>query len=159
MSQLLSSKEAPSARMRRAPNETSSLAAHRGKTHRKQKFRRKLQNIKLANDDSTRRKLQSSSYETTSNEGKFQRLINELAKDERKSLNNSLAMFGSDSPRIISKKFRWHALSLSSKPDNKTIGKNSGSERGEHIYIYTLRNLFEILLNQTEIRLYLPFSD
>ena len=28
-----------------------------------------------------------------------------------------------------------------------------------YIYIYTQRNIFEILLNQPEIRLYLPFSD
>ena len=31
-------------------------------------------------------------------------------------------------------------------------------ERGNY-YMYTQRNLFEILLNQPEIELYLPFSD
>ena len=33
---------------------------------------------------------------------------------------------------------------------NKALGE---------FFLYTQRNLFEILLNQTEIRLYLPFSD
>ena len=36
---------------------------------------------------------------------------------------------------------------------------NPVSRMSEQVYIYYVRNLFEILLNQTEIRLYLPFSD
>ena len=38
------------------------------------------------------------------------------------------------------------------------FGRNSDNN-WRQIGSYTQRNLFEILLNQTEIRLYLPFSD
>ena len=39
------------------------------------------------------------------------------------------------------------------------LGPHQAERRSILIYIYTQRNLFEILLNQTEIGLYLPFFD
>jgi len=39
----------------------------------------------------------------------------------------------------------------------EATGKTAGSNR--LFALYTQKNLFKILLNQTEIRLYLPFSD